>query len=47
LTATSADEGGAGWRFASVGTDRLCDLRAVERDAEEVDGVSLEAESDV
>jgi hypothetical protein len=47
LTATSADEGGAGWRFIAVAVGRLSDRRAVERGAEGVDGVSLEAESDV
>jgi hypothetical protein len=47
LTATSAYEGGAGWRFVAVGAGRLDDRRAVERGAERVDGVALEAESDV
>ena len=47
MTATSADEGGAGWRFVAVGACRLGVLRAVECGAEGVDGVALEAESDV
>jgi hypothetical protein len=47
LTATSADEGCAGWRFIAVAVGRLRDLQAVERGAEGVDGVALEAESDV
>jgi hypothetical protein len=44
LTATSADEGGAGWRFVAVGACRLGVLRAAECGAEGVDGVALKAE---
>jgi hypothetical protein len=47
LTATSADEGGAGRRFIAVADGRLGGLRVAERGAESVDGVALEAESDV
>lgn len=47
MTATSADEGGTGWRFVAVGACRLGVLRAVECGAEGVDGVALETESDV
>ncbi|GGT26490.1 hypothetical protein GCM10010222_80370 [Streptomyces tanashiensis] len=47
MTATSADAGGATWRFVAVGACGLGAFRAVERGAEGVDGVSLEAESDV
>jgi len=47
LTATSADKGCAGRRFVTVGADRFGDRRAAERGAEGVDGVALEAESDV
>ncbi|MFB8773324.1 hypothetical protein [Streptomyces broussonetiae] len=47
VTATSADEGGAGWRFIAVAVGCLGGLRGAEGGAEGVDGVSLEAESDV
>ncbi|BFO20987.1 hypothetical protein SHKM778_73750 [Streptomyces sp. KM77-8] len=39
--------GGARWRFVVAAVGRLGALRAAEGDAEGVDGVALEAESDV
>jgi hypothetical protein len=47
LTATSADEGVPGRRFVAAGAYRLGGLRAAEGGAEGVDGIALEAESDV
>ncbi len=44
MTATSADEGGAGWRFVGVGVDCLGVRQAVERGAESIDGLALEPE---
>lgn len=47
MTATSADGGSAQWRVVAVVAGRLVVGRAVNGGAEGVDGVSLEAESDV
>ncbi|MEU0570440.1 hypothetical protein ABZ297_34325 [Nonomuraea sp. NPDC005983] len=47
MTATSADEGGAGWRFFAVGPGTLSVRQAFEGGVEGVDGLTLEVESDM